>query len=352
MKKLFLLSLLSASLLIVSCETTRDTIFENSEQDKYTQDPTPIITVKKESEKPEEKPSANKAKPEEEKTEIVETVKEEPKEYFTYTEDSITSLKELTASVPVYQDNLIEPVKSATLKGYEKTYLHDYAESDTYELPKVKSTKIDPELLNDLNTVDKNGCTSLMRAVRSGNDWKIKALIDAGAMVNATDNDGWTALMYAVRYQSNLQVIKMLIDNGANIRAINRFGTNALFLACCYNDNPEIIATLLKEYTPAEKDVQKAFILVLTTQQPSEFTLLEKLKKFIEIGTPLNTYYEGKTPLMYAAQFTQTTKVLKLLLDYGAKPKARSTEGKTVFEYASENKTLPHDDVFWSLNKK
>ena len=75
-----------------------------------------------------------------------------------------------------------------------------------------------------------------------------------------------------------------------------------------------------------------------------------KLQVFINRNVPLNRFFEGKTPLMYAAEFSDSTSILKLLLDAGAISTRRDAHGKTAFDYASQNVKLAHDDVFWSLN--
>ena len=75
------------------------------------------------------------------------------------------------------------------------------------------------------------------------------------------------------------------------------------------------------------------------------------LQIFMDESVPLNVLYEGKTPLMYAAAFGISTKIIQILLDNQANPTLRSTEGKTAFDYAKENKNLRHDDIYWSLNR-
>ena len=77
-----------------------------------------------------------------------------------------------------------------------------------------------------------------------------------------------------------------------------------------------------------------------------------KIDVFIERGIPLNRFYEGKTPLMYAAEFCQSTKIIKQLLENGAIPSIRNAQGKTAFSFAETNAYLAHDEIYWSLNSR
>jgi hypothetical protein len=55
---------------------------------------------------------------------------------------------------------------------------------------------------------------------------------------------------------------------------------------------------------------------------------------------------------MYAAQYCTSTTVIRRLLEYGASTTIRSADGKTAWDFAKQNTSLPHDDVYWALNKK
>ena len=91
---------------------------------------------------------------------------------------------------------------------------------------------------------------------------------------------------------------------------------------------------------------------MLSDNSSSDFAKLAKIDEFLYKSIPLNTFYNGKTPLMYAAQYSDSTKILNSLMEAGAITSIRSTEGKTAFDYAQENKLLEHDDYFWALNRK
>ena len=58
----------------------------------------------------------------------------------------------------------------------------------------------------------------------------VKALIEAGADLNAKENDGWTALHLAAR-NGKLDCVKALIEAGADLNAQKNDGSTALHLA-------------------------------------------------------------------------------------------------------------------------
>ena len=232
---------------------------------------------------------------------------------------------------------------------YEKEYLQDYAPKKKLELPKET---ISERKIENPDEADSFGRTLLMKAAQSGNNWEMKSLLASGANVNLKDNDGWTALMYAIRYQENITIVENLINAGAKIKVKNKYDLSPLILAASYNGNPEITKKILSYYSVSEKEVLQAFVLMLSDNSSSDFAKLAKIEEFLYKSIPLNTFYNGKTPLMYAAQYSDSTKIINCLLEAGAITSIRSTEGKTAFDYAQENKLLAHDDYYWALNRK
>ena len=231
-----------------------------------------------------------------------------------------------------------------------REYLSDYMVQDQLEIE--ENIEIEYSEIKNPDEADVFGRTQLMKAAKSGNEWQIKRLLEAGADTNLKDNDGWTALMYAVRYNEGLECVELLLDAGADIKVINNYGLSALALTASYNNNPKILSLLLNKYSPSDKEVLRALVLLLSEQNISEDSLISKLDILLDTALPLNILYEGKTPLMYAAAYGNSTKAIKKLLDYDASVTIRSTEGKTAFDYASVNQNLNHDDSYWALNIK
>lgn len=247
-------------------------------------------------------------------------------------------------------EKALELVKNKKSSGYQKEFLHDYM---IFDEPEVEQTNKDKSIiLENPNETDSFGKTLLMKAAKAGNDWQISALLASGANVNLKDKDGWTALMYAVRYQESLNCVDLLLQAQADVKIKNNYGSSALMIASCYNNNPQIIKKLLSYYQMNDKEVLKSLVLLLSESQTSEYTSIAKLNAFLDYSVPLNTFYEGKTPLMYACEFGNSTKIIKVLIDNNAITSIRSTEGKTAYDYASENQSLTHDSNYWLLNKK
>ena len=121
----------------------------------------------------------------------------------------------------------------------------------------------------DVNAKDKYGMTALMLAVRDNSNAEvIKILINAGADVNAKHNYGWTALMWAAHHNSNAEVIKALLNAGTDVNAKDNDGMTALMLAVENNSNLEVIKSLInakadvnaknaKETNDKKHDVEK-----------------------------------------------------------------------------------------------
>ncbi|MCQ2593371.1 MAG: ankyrin repeat domain-containing protein, partial [Treponema sp.] len=263
-------------------------------------------------------------------------------------EESADSLKQ---DQDVYEAPFFEiPSKNENKIGkYDREYLQDFAPQKKLNLP---TETVQETIIDNPNERDAFGKTLLMEAAKSGNNWLIKSLLSSGADVNLVDQDGWSPLMYAVRYQENYAVTETLINAGAKIKVKNNYNLTPLTLAASYNSNPEILRKLLTAYSVSEKEVLQAFVLLLTENISSDFSKIAIIKSFLEKSVPLNTFYNGKTPLMYAAEYGNSTKILKILIDAGSITSVRSTENKTAFDYAMENNNLAHDDNFWALNKK
>lgn len=262
----------------------------------------------------------------------------------------------VTAEVPPAQEKTEKNEKPAVPEAetknpgfttYTRTYLYDYAiKSEIVD----EGEKAEPSRIENPDLADKNGVTLLMKAAKAGNDWDVQNLLASGANVNLRDKDGWTALMYACRYQNSLSLVNALIEAGAYIRVRNKYNSTPLLMAADYSQNPKIIERLLKDRNAGEDEVFRAFILCVTSNQGEYHVREAKINLFINLGIPINRLWKGKTPLMYACQYTSSTEALKFLMDNGAKPGIQDASGKTAFDYAKLNSNLKRDDIFWSLN--
>lgn len=93
----------------------------------------------------------------------------------------------------------------------------------------------------------------MMRAALAGDTGAVKDLVSKGADVSAKDNEGRTALMFAV-INIHRETVKVLLDRGADVNARANDGGTALMLATSGGDG-EIVQMLLRKGA----DVRGAF---------------------------------------------------------------------------------------------
>jgi FOG: Ankyrin repeat len=142
----------------------------------------------------------------------------------------------------------------------------------------------------------------------------LRALVSAGADINARDNHGWTPLL-AASHHAVPEVIEFLLDNGADINAKSDNGCNALHCAAEYN-----------------LDFQVAL-------------------KLLRAGADINAVNEtGETPLICAAENYRKMSydLAWLLFKLGADIHARDKHGRTILKQLVHRNTS-HLDFFRAL---
>lgn len=92
----------------------------------------------------------------------------------------------------------------------------------------------------DLNVKEKNGDTPLHLAIRSGSLKAARALIEAGADLSLANNEGVQPLMLAAMKKNGEFMVSLLISHGARINATDQNGDTALHYAAQVGRLPSV----------------------------------------------------------------------------------------------------------------
>ena len=171
------------------------------------------------------------------------------------------------------------------------------------------------------------GLTPLVFAAREGNLDAAKALLDGGAQVNETTNYGWTPLLTAVNNR-HYQLAKMLIDRGADVNIANKGGWSPIYLA---TDNRNIEGGDYPVHKPDMDSLEFIRLLLDKGANPDARCKDNTLTR--TIFTMQWFYEDGATAFIRAAQ-SSDTKLMELLLEYGADPYAETASHDTALTAA------------------
>jgi len=168
--------------------------------------------------------------------------------------------------------------------------------------------------LSSLEAAQNDATRRLFDAV---GDMKLVAVaeaIDAGADVNATDEDGWPIFITAIN-TGQMGIIRLFLVKRELI--VDMKGPDG--------KTPLMHAIVMKNPVLAEALIQKGALIGETDGR-------------------------GKTPLMYAAE-AGDTKLVQMLLDKGADRNAKSEEGKTALDYAMDARRKGAIDILGKFER-
>jgi quinoprotein dehydrogenase-associated probable ABC transporter substrate-binding protein len=185
-----------------------------------------------------------------------------------------------------------------------------------------------------LNSIDGQGFTPLISAVRYGFVPVVGALLDAkGSDANFADRNGWTPLMWAA-WGDNADMLNLLLKHGAKLETTDTDGLTAMAIAS-QNAKIKSAMTLLAAGADVNAPVAKGGYTPLMLASISGSS--ELAGALIEHGAKVNaTNTGGVTALMIAAAGNRST-VVTLLLKSGADVNARSEDGRTALTIAQAN---------------
>ncbi len=140
----------------------------------------------------------------------------------------------------------------------------------------------------------------------------LKALLDTGIEINASNEAGYTALMFASAYNTP-EVVQFFIGQGADIKATaTKEKINTLHIASLFNPKPDVIDVLLK----------------------AGFAIEGKTKS-------------GFTPLLLAASDNRNFEVAGRLAEKGADKGAYDNKGRTALKIIEARIRGEGDEYFW-----
>ena len=157
-------------------------------------------------------------------------------------------------------------------------------------------------------------------AAMRGDVAAVRALLTKNVDVNAPQNDGSTALHWAVQ-RGNAELANLLIRAGANVKAATREGVTPLWLASVNGDARALGALLEGGADPNEKLPLGRTPLMIASRTGN----LAAMSVLLDKGADPNAKetLRGTTPLMWAADEAHAP-ALTLLIERGADITARS----------------------------
>ena len=183
----------------------------------------------------------------------------------------------------------------------------------------------------NINIVDENGYTPLMRLAFLGNLPDIQFLVDNGANINYVPNKGMTALCCAC-LSNKIECVQYLIDKGAFVCTDLESQEHLPIFSATIADNPEIIDLLVQKGAQINAHASNGRLPIHTA---SRYGKINAMKYLVEHGADINNNWVlmGQTPLLFAVA-NNYFECAEYLLSKGALVDSPDKNNRTPLMYA------------------
>lgn len=177
----------------------------------------------------------------------------------------------------------------------------------------------------DVNLTFDNGKTPLMVAAKHGQSELVTALLASGADVNATTDNGGTALMFSA-IRGDLPTIEVLLSHGADTNALAKFRWTALMIASVKGHAGA--AKILLEHG-ADGNARDAYgwtpLMRAVYENRGEVVSVLLENSSIDV----NSRDDQSITALHLAAVKGYAPIARMLIDRGADPAAADLEGRT-----------------------
>ena len=177
----------------------------------------------------------------------------------------------------------------------------------------------------------------LINAAKQNDQAAVRTLLEEGLDVNARQQDGATALLWAT-YYNDTETAGLLISAAADVNAANNYGESPLSLAC-QNQNVALVNTFLGAGANPHAVKPSGETILMTAARAGSLDIINLIlarDPAVNAREPA----KGQTALMWAAAHKNHT-VVEALIVAGADVNAASTGGSTALHFAVQQGDVP-----------